>query len=326
MQTIHPSTIRDSSRIRSECQIIRKKSGMIVPLSTPFEDAILLPSYQSPFFIPEEIVDQIPIDASSLSIPVFFQFQEEERYRVARALMRGPGQILANTLVELEHCIPLIGSDPSAAEEGISALREEIRSGFEELKSLVAELQPPLLDEMGLGPSLKKYAENLQARNNIEIDCAGCESVSDRLPFTMETAIFRIVQEALGNVLAHSGATVATVQIARIANQVCVEVSDNGRGFNAKEGARAKPRQLGLIGMYDRASLIGGQLQIYSQVRKGTRVVLKVPYHIHEEDIRASGGRHEDGREIEPGRKKSISTFSHKSRRSKGGQARAKAT
>jgi two-component system, NarL family, sensor histidine kinase DegS len=254
-------------------------------------------------------VDQLPIGGPSLSVPTFFQLQEEERYRLARSLMHGPGQILANTLVELENCLPLIGSDPAAAVAGISDLREEIRSSLGQLKALVAELQPPLLAEMGLGPCLRQYVLDFGARNEIRVECVGCDSMRERLPMTMETAVFRIVQEALANVHVHSGASKVNVCVERVSNQIEFEVSDNGRGFVSNNLTGAKRRQLGLVGMYDRAKLIGGQLQIYSEARKGTRVVLTVPYHGHEGELDTSGGENEDGREIQSRRKKFKSAF-----------------
>lgn len=246
----------------------------------------------------------IPIDTTSLSIPIFFQLQEEERYRLARALMDGPGQVLANSLIELENCLPLIRDNPSAAVTGISLLNAEIRSGLAQLKAFVAELQPPLLVEMGLGRSLKQYVESFGQLHNLRVECRGCDSMRERLPITMETAIFRIIQEALNNVLIHSEATKLVVQMGRIDSQVRLEVRDNGKGFAPAEGTGVMHRQLGLVGMYDRAKLIGGQLQVYSQVGKGTRVVLVVPYHWHEEELGVQGGEHENVREKQGGRKK----------------------
>lgn len=255
-------------------------------------------------------MDQNPIETPSLSTPIFFQLQEEERYRLAHALMDGPGQILANALVELEHCLPLIKEDPTSAAAGISSLTEEIRSGLVQLKTFVAELQPPLLAEMGLGPCLNRYVNAFGAKNGVHTECLGCDDMYERLPPTMETAIFRIVQEALSNILAHSGADRVIVRMDRVDNHVRIEVSDNGKGFAPREASGVNRRQLGLVGMYDRAKLIGGQLQIYSEIRKGTRVVLSVPYHMHEDDLDSSGGRNEDHGQVQAGRKKIRSALS----------------
>jgi signal transduction histidine kinase len=305
-----PAYSGDSSRIAYECQIQILKRGMIVPLSRPGDDVILCSPVRVYGCAFEEIVDYTPSENLSLSVPTFFQLQEEERYRLARALMDGPGQILANTLIELENCLPLIEVDPKAAKSGISLLREEVRSGLSQLKTFVAELQPPLLAEMGLGQSLMQYVKSFGARNELKVECVGCDTMRERLPITMETAIFRIVQEALSNVLAHSGARNVVIELERQANQVRLEIRDNGRGFAPREVVGTNHRQLGLIGMYDRAKLVGGQLQIYSEARKGTRVVLNVPYHWHDESLGASGGRDEDVRENQAGRKKSRSSLS----------------
>ncbi|MGB8645819.1 MAG: sensor histidine kinase [Anaerolineae bacterium] len=237
-------------------------------------------------------------EKESLSTPTFFQLQEEERYRMARVLMNGPGQILANTTMELEHALALLDTNPDAARAGLAALRDEVREGLNQLKAYVAELQPPLLEEMGLGPSLNQYVAAYGARNGIAVECIGCDALHERLPSTIETALFRIVQEALANVLQHSGATRVRVQIEQLAKQLQVQVEDNGRGFqNAPGGARR--RQLGLVAMQDRAQLIGGHLQIFSEAGKGLRVVVTVPYH--GQSNLAAGGPHEDRRENQNG-------------------------
>ncbi len=247
-------------------------------------------------------MESIRREEISLSTPTFFQLQEEERYRLARALMDGPGQILANTLVELEHSLTLIQTSPGAALAGITALRDEVRRGLTELKAFVAELQPPLLAELGLGPSLSSYVEQFGARYNLAVECTGADRLHDRLPSVIETAVFRIVQEALANVVAHSGATRVHVHMARIANQLQVQVEDNGRGFAGQGPTGSKKRQLGLVGMYDRATLVGGHLQIFSETGKGLRVVLTVPYHAQLDET--VGGRNEIGRESQNGRER----------------------
>ncbi len=247
-------------------------------------------------FYSEVHVNPILTDETTLSTPTFFQLQEEDRYRLARALSNGPGQILANTLIELDHALTLLDADPEAARKGLSALREEVRVGLADLKAHVAELQPPLLEELGLGPSLEHYLADFGNRNKIAVECVGCNSLRERLPSTIEIAIFRIVQEALSNVLEHSGATRVRVQVERIARQVQVQVEDNGRGFN-NHGTGPRRRQLGLVAMQDRAQLIGGHLKLYSEAGKGMRVVVTVPYHGQPEV--ATGGQNENGRETQ---------------------------
>lgn len=230
------------------------------------------------------------MDVASLSTPTFFQLQEEERYRLARALMDGPGQVLANTLVELEHSLAIIDTYPKAAVAGIAALREEVRQGLSDLKTLVAELQPPLLSEMGLAQCLRQYLSQFARRSGIQVECTGYDALQERLPSVIETAIFRIMQEALANVAQHSGATRVHVLIARRGDELQLRVQDNGQGFVKSQNGNAKRRQLGLAGMNDRAALVGGRLHVFSEAGKGLRVELTVPYHGGQEELDTSKG------------------------------------
>jgi two-component system, NarL family, sensor histidine kinase DegS len=219
--------------------------------------------------------------ASTLNPSIFLQLQEEERQRLAHALMSGPGQILANALMEVEYSLPLLEKNPKVAVAGLNALRNELREGLEQLKNYVAELQPPLLEEMGLGPSVSQYVKNFGSHTGIRTECRGCEQFRERYPMTIEIALFRILQEALTNVQTHAKATHVRVELTRRANQVQMMVQDNGRGFAPRANAMPKKRQLGLIAMRDRAELLGGQLQLFSENNQGVRVLVTIPYHGH---------------------------------------------
>lgn len=218
---------------------------------------------------------------STLDPTIFLQLQEEERQRLAHALMSGPGQILANALMEVEYSLPLLEKKPTVAVAGLHALRNELREGLAQLKNYVAELQPPLLDEMGLGPSVAQYVKNFGALTGIRSECRGCETFRERYPYTIEIALFRILQEALTNVSSHAQATHVRVELTRRATRVQMLVQDNGRGFAPRDGSSLKKRQLGLIAMRDRAELLGGQLQVFSENNQGVRVLVTIPYHGH---------------------------------------------
>ena len=218
---------------------------------------------------------------STLNPSIFLQLQEEERQRLARALMDGPGQILANALMEVEYSLPLLEKNPRVAQAGLDALRDELRQGLVQLKNYVAELRPPLLDEMGLGPSINQYVRNFGERTGVHAECRGCEKFHERYPGTIEVALFRILQEALMNVQTHAKATRVNVDLERNANQIQMTIQDNGRGFALRAIGVPKKRQLGLIAMRDRAELLGGQMQVFSEVGKGVRVLVTIPYHGH---------------------------------------------
>ncbi len=226
----------------------------------------------------------------TLDPSILMQLQEEERQRLAHALMHGPGQILANALTELEYAVPLLEKNPQVALAGLHALRGELREGLAQLKNYVAELQPPLLDEMGLGASIKQYVRQFADRTGLRAECHGCENFHDRYPATIEMALFRILQEALTNVETHAKATSVRVELARSASQLQMTIQDNGRGFAPRAHRLPKKRQLGLIVMRDRAELLGGQMQLFSEPGRGVQLSVTIPYHGHANEA-AEGGR-----------------------------------
>lgn len=231
------------------------------------------------------------METSTLDPSTFLQLQEEERQRLAHALMNGPGQILANALMEVEYSLPLLEKNPQVAIAGLNALREELRQGLAQLKNYVAELQPPWLEEMGLGPSIHQYLKQFGVRTGMRAECRGCETFHARYPMTIEITLFRILQEALTNVQNHSKATRVRVELAQHEDHVQLTIQDNGRGFTPRARSFLKKRQLGLIAMRDRAELLGGQLQLFSKVGEGVRVVTTIPYHGHLPESNPEGGQ-----------------------------------
>ena len=112
-------------------------------------------------------------ESTMLARAVVVQTQEEERYRLARMLQEGPGQLLANAALEIETCLHLMNDQPDAARDGLTALLDELRQGLTSVRVLVAELSPPLLNELGLASSLEKYAEEFSRRTGIRVGLRG---------------------------------------------------------------------------------------------------------------------------------------------------------
>jgi len=216
-------------------------------------------------------------DSTSLATAVAVQTQEEERHRLARSLQDGPGQLLANAALEIETCLRLMDDQPEAARAGLTALLGELRQGLTNVRDLVAELQPPLLSELGLSASLHKYSEDFSKRTGIRVTLHGWDALTERFPSTMEMAIFRIVQEALDNVREHAHARLVQVDLEMLPEQLTVTIIDNGKGFDTTQSV-TPGRRLGLVAMRDRAELLGGNLQVFSQPGHGVRVVLTAPY------------------------------------------------
>ncbi len=206
------------------------------------------------------------------------QSQEEEGYRLAQELQDSAAQLLANAVFELEVCYSLLDSDPQAVKEGVLSLKEELRAGLAQVRRLVADLQPPLLlSELGLAASLERYARSYAEHFGIEVQTR-LENLTERLPATVETAIFRILQEAMLNACRYAEASHVTVDFRNEGEHLIFTVEDDGRGLSGKWVASERTRGLGLIGMRDRAELLRGRLQVIRKHDRGTRLILSVPH------------------------------------------------
>lgn len=192
--------------------------------------------------------------------------QEEERRRIARELHDGTSQDLAGLVVGLE---ALEATDPGRSAVDTGELKRLARSATEDLRRLILDLRPRALDDLGLAAALRWLAHERHADLHVDLD------VDPRLRLTppLDTAVFRIVQEALANVERHSNATRARVGVALENGVIRAVVEDKGEGFDP--GARTGG--LGILGMRERAEQLGGTLVITSGPGNGTRVELELP-------------------------------------------------
>ena len=200
--------------------------------------------------------------------------QEDERKRVARELHDGAAQNLATLLVALE---TLNGSNPGQEQPEIRLLRrveEEARDALQEVRRLILDLRPAALDDLGLVPALRWYGESRleQSGTAFTLEVRGHEA---RLTAPIETVLFRILQEAVNNIAKHAEARRAHLLLEFLGDKVTGTVEDDGRGFDP-EAAGAKGG-VGLAGMQERASLVGGILTIASQPGQGTRISVSIP-------------------------------------------------
>jgi PAS domain S-box-containing protein len=205
--------------------------------------------------------------------------QEEERHTIARELHDEIGQ----QLTALRFMLEGLGQDHPGQE---IRQRDNMLSVVDNLTTRVRELsldlRPAMLDDVGLGPALLWLVERYTAQTGIEVNLAH-RGMEERLPSSVETALYRIVQEALTNVARHAGVQQATVQVL-VDGSVTVLVEDMGKGFDVKE-ALARHTSTGLSGMRERVELLGGQLTIESQPESrvpgvsqgGTKVIAEIP-------------------------------------------------
>jgi two-component system NarL family sensor kinase len=160
---------------------------------------------------------------------------------------------------------------PGATEQ-IARAQELAAGALDETRHAIAGLRPPVLDDLGLAASLESLARSTPLPN-VQVD-----TVSTNLPEHVETAVYRIAQEALQNVMKHASATHVHLRLSVSTSAVLLEISDDGTGFDpAATAERAGPAGYGLPGMQQRAELLGGQLTADSSPGRGTVVRLRVP-------------------------------------------------
>ncbi len=203
--------------------------------------------------------------------------QEDERKRIARELHDETSQSLTSLMVGLK---VLEGrEDRPETRAALAALRALNGKTLDAVHSLALQLRPSVLDDLGLVPALERLTAEWQRTHAIPVLLETNLRTGPRLPAAMETALYRIAQEALTNVARHAAATSAGVILELRQGSVSLIVEDNGRGFEvaALSSAVRDGRSLGLFGMRERATLLGGTLTIESAPGAGTTIFVAVP-------------------------------------------------
>ncbi len=204
------------------------------------------------------------------------QAQEAERSRLAQEVHDGPAQALSNAIFQVEYIERILNEDIRTAGSELRFLRELLRRELGEVRTFISQLRPPLLDELGLDGSILDAIESMAAPTGARIE-TDLKAPGDRLNPTQQTAVLRIVQEALQNIRKHAGSS-RTVVSTRLESSVWVlEVSDDGRGFDVDAVAARGRRNFGLQFMRERAELIGAQFEVRSRPGGGTVVGLSIP-------------------------------------------------
>jgi len=197
--------------------------------------------------------------------------QELERRRLARELHDETGQALTSILLGLR-AVEEAGSE-AEAREATAHLREQVVETLHDVRRLAVELRPKALDDFGLVPALERLIETFSEQTGIPVEL---ETVlgGTRLPAPVETALYRIVQEAFTNVIKHSRASRVSVLITRKRDSVAAVIEDDGVGFSPDE---VRDGGLGLVGIRERIALLDGRLTVESEPEHGTSLVVEVP-------------------------------------------------
>lgn len=216
--------------------------------------------------------------------------QEEERYRISREIHDGPAQDLANLIFQTSIAEKLVDYDPDEAKRTLQELRQQMRDCLGSVREVIFDMRPMALDDLGLVAALNQLIGRIASRGMLAIDFSMDGKVYE-MPKHVEIAIFRIVQEALNNVAHHAETDNAKIRLLYSPAAVSILIEDHGKGFDLDAKVDAvdengeplspeladMPSHFGLMGMEERAKIIGAELSINSAIGEGTRVHLRVP-------------------------------------------------
>jgi signal transduction histidine kinase len=218
--------------------------------------------------------------------------QEDERRRLARELHDETSQTMSALAMKIETALaawPAAGSRDRLLEAKALTVRT-----LEELHRLIFDLRPSVLDDLGLLSAIRWYAERHLGGRGVAVRCefSGSEA---RLTPELETALFRVAQEAITNIAKHSGAETVLIQVLERDEDISIEIEDDGRGFDPSSlpPPAARERGLGLLGMRERVELFGGHIDIDSAPGRGTRIAVTAPLRpevVHGQDSSAHRG------------------------------------
>lgn len=206
--------------------------------------------------------------------------QEEERQRMARELHDGLGPILASLNIRLLTIQRRLHKDGHAVEGEIGELAAQVQTCLRDIRRLIYDLRPVALDELGLVAALREHLARCAEEHGLMVEFATGNGppnclVGERLPAHVETALFRIVQEAVNNVIRHAQARRLSVMLTRDAERVQLCISDDGLGFDAQ--LPRSGRHIGLWSMCERVEQLGGQFELTSAPGQGTTVTASLP-------------------------------------------------
>jgi signal transduction histidine kinase len=209
---------------------------------------------------------------------------EENVRRIAYELHDTAGQLLATVHFALDEAERRLGPTSGNALVPVRTRLEEVEL---ELRRLSHELRPTLLDHLGLVPALRELAQGVSTRSGLAIQVH--DATTERLPAQVETALYRITQEALTNAIRHSRATRVEVRVALVPSAVHYTITDNGVGFDRVSLEGAGPG-LGLAGMAERLSPLDGSLRIETSPGRGVRLDIHIPLEGSRADQDLAGG------------------------------------
>jgi len=201
--------------------------------------------------------------------------QEEERGRISRELHDGLGPSLAAAVNRLRVARRMIKNDPRQAEKELEEITVTLKTNIQDIRDLIHDLRPMALDQLGLTASIQQQLDRFEKQTGVR-PSVGIDPDIALNPLS-EVTVFRVLQECLGNVQKHARAVSVEVLLRRNDEGCWLSISDDGDGFDSASSANGASQGVGLIGMRERAELVGGSLSIDSRPGRGTCVKLTIP-------------------------------------------------
>jgi two-component system sensor histidine kinase UhpB len=204
--------------------------------------------------------------------------QEEERKRIARSLHDDTGQSLSSLIINLERLENRIPGDNDELVERLRSIRQMAADSLECLRSIIYDLRPAILDDLGLLPAIRWYARTNLEQVGIQVELEFPDELPS-LPQPLTTTLFRITQEGVNNIIRHSQAKKACISLGVRENEVYLRIEDDGLGFDPKKinDDAIGTQHWGLLGIQERTELVGGKMSITSDPEHGTSLQVNIP-------------------------------------------------
>jgi two-component system sensor histidine kinase UhpB len=204
--------------------------------------------------------------------------QEEERRAIAQSLHDDTGQALSMLIIHLDRIDERIQPRQKELKQQVADARDLAANALTELRRILSGLRPAILDDLGLVPAIRWFARSNLEKVGICV-VVKAPGIPLELSPAITTTLFRIVQEAVSNIVRHAGAGSVTIVLQLNGGIVQLRIEDDGRGFDPGHASRdaVELQRLGLLGIRERAELLGGQIQIESAPEKGTRLQVSIP-------------------------------------------------
>ena len=210
------------------------------------------------------------------SVEMLVNAQEAERQRLSRQMHDGPAQALSNFILQTEIAMRLLDIDAAQARTELSNLKVSAMSTFQKVRNFIFELRPMMLDDLGLAPTIRRYADAFREQAGVEVNVT-ITGNERRMESYVEVMAFRAMQELLSNAVHQNQASVVKILMDLGDNFIKLSLDDNGKGFDTD--ALEKEANLGLKLIKERTEMLGGTFEINSSPGKGARVTLSIPVH-----------------------------------------------